>query len=172
MVKIQKKLPLLNERILNQASNINPKKKNTTIKISKISFKLAKNKRKISNYLTIVTQKKQIISLNKDIHLPSLSYPLRTTGTTIGANVGAIIWTIIATFTASATATATSTFTAYATATRMFIASTNAQSNFLISRNKTLNRVPFNTNESGTNKKKTKHVKKLKPNKKITKLNE
>ena len=36
----------------------------------------------------------------------------------------------------------------------------------------TLNRVPFNTNESGTNKKKTKHEKKLKPNKKITKLNE
>ena len=82
------------------------------------------------------------------------------------------MWTIIATFTASATATATSTFTASATATRMFIASTNAQSKFLISRNKTLNRVPFNTNESGTNKKKTKHVKKLKPNKKITKLNE
>ena len=40
LVKIQKKIPLLNERILNRASNINSKKKNTTIKIS---FKLAKN---------------------------------------------------------------------------------------------------------------------------------
>ena len=72
VVKIQKKLPPLNERILNLASNINSKKKNTTIKIS---LNLAKNKGKISNYLAILIQKTQkIISLNKDIHLPSLSY--------------------------------------------------------------------------------------------------
>ena len=120
VVKIQKKLPVLNERILNRASNMNSKKKNTTIKIS---FKLAKNKRKISNYLAILIQNTQkITSINKAIHFTSISYPLRILErTTIGTSGG--------------------TFTASATATRTFIASNTAQSKFLISRHKILNRV-------------------------------
>ena len=96
-------LPLLNERILNRASNMNSKKKKTTFKIS---FKLAKNKRKISKYPAILIQNAQkIMSLNKAIHLTSISYPLTTTMTT-----GRMI-IATRTFTAAASATATATRT-------------------------------------------------------------
>ena len=89
----QSKFLISRHKILNRVSK--DKLKNTTIKIS---FKLAKNKRKISNYLAILIQKTQkIISLNKDIHLSSLSYTL--TGTTGGTKIIAT-----RTFTASATA--------------------------------------------------------------------
>ena len=65
------------------------KRKNTT----KIFFKLAKNKRKISNYPTILMQKIQIISLNKDtsiyLHFHILwGPPGRPSGRTSGRSSG------------------------------------------------------------------------------------
>ena len=93
--------------ILNRVRSIISKEKEKFKNLIKIS--------KTSNYLAILIQKTQkIISLNKDIHLTSLSYPLRTTGTTTMTTIGTITASATAKRTTRKSSASTSTSTTYA----------------------------------------------------------
>ena len=110
---------------------MNSKKKNTTIKIS---FKLAKNKRK--NHISKQKHPFTFTFISSDGHryeVHCFCYCSVKTGTIFERTTSGTTGRMII---------ATRTFTSSATATRTFIDSTTAQSKFIISRNKILNRDP------------------------------